>query len=118
MEKITRTDRSAIRRAIEEQLLALQQDDADRAFSFASPDIQAKFVTSANFLHMVRVAYPAVYRPRSTLFGSIVSIQGTPAQEVILLSPEGELVKAMYLMERQPDTSWKISGCFFISNEE
>lgn len=115
---VTATDRRAIRTTIEEQLLALQQDNADRAFSFASPEIQAKFGTSVNFLHMVRVAYPAVYRPRSTLFGNLVSVQGSPAQEVILLSPDGELVKALYLMEKQPDGAWRIGGCFFVKNEE
>ena len=114
---ITSTDRQAIRLVIEQQLLAFQQDDAEKAFSFASEDIQAKFVTPANFLHMVKVAYPAVYRPRAVMFESFVNGQ-SPIQEVFLLAPDGTLVKAIYLMHKQESQGWRIDGCFLESDEE
>jgi hypothetical protein len=93
------------------QLEALQRDDAETAFSFASPAIQKKFGTPENFLLMVREAYPAVYRPRSVIFDSLNFLQGNLVQQVILLSPSGELIKALYLMEQQTDDSWRIVGC-------
>jgi hypothetical protein len=104
-------DRKAIRSIIEQQLEAFQQDNAEAAFSFASPAIQQKFETPETFLLMVREAYPAVYRPRSVMFDSFTFFQGIPAQAVTLLSPDGELVRALYLMEKQPDGVWRISGC-------
>ncbi len=109
---VTLTDRQAIRSAIEHQLVAFQRDQADTAFTYASPAIQAKFGTPLNFLQMVRLAYPVVYRPRSVLFGHLMLVEDAPAQTVFLLDADGTLVQAIYLMEKQADSSWKINGCF------
>lgn len=114
---VTSTDRQAIRAVIEHQLIAFQHDDAEKAFSFASDDIQAKFVTAANFLQMVKLAYPAVYRPRAVLF-EVLTADQAPMQEVFLLAPDGTLVKAIYLMHKQPPGIWRIDGCFLESNED
>jgi len=115
--KITSTDRSAIRAVIEQQLFALLHDDAETAFSFASAEIQSKFITPENFLHMVKLAYPAIHRPRAVLFESL-AISEVPMQEVFLLAPDGNLVKAIYLMHKQTDGVWRIDGCFLESNED
>jgi len=48
------------------------------------------------------------------MFEKLVMVQGIPTQEVVLLAPDGDLVKALYLMEKQPDGTWKISGCFIV----
>lgn len=108
------TDRDAIRSVIQRQLQAFQTDDAEGAFAFASPEIRAKFGTAENFLQAVRTTYQAVYRPRSVMFEKLLPVQGVLTQEVILLAPDGDLVKALYLMEKQPDGTWKISGCFIV----
>lgn len=115
---VTLTDRQAIRSAIEHQLVAFQRDQADIAFGYASPAIQAKFGTPTNFLHMVRLAYPVVYRPRSVLFGNLILVEDAPAQIVFLLDADGTLVKAIYLMEKQADATWKINGCFLEVNQD
>jgi hypothetical protein len=111
---IRSTDRTAIRAVIEQQLQAFQNDDAEAAFRFASPEIQVKFGTAETFLRMVRTTYSAVYRPRSVLFAEVISLQNIPTQEVILLDPDGNLVKALYLMEQQPGNDWRICGCFVV----
>jgi hypothetical protein len=113
---MTPMDRQAIRSVIEHQLLAFQQDDATTAFSYASEDIQAKFVSAPNFLDQVKQAYPAVYRPRAVLFDTLENDR-TPMQEVLLLAPDGMLVRAMYLMYQQADRTWRIEGCLLESNE-
>lgn len=113
---LTATDRQTIRFVIEQQLLAFQQDDAAKAFSFASEDIQAKFVLAENFLAMVKLAYPEVCSPRAVLFETLAD-DHTPIQEVLLLAPNGDLVKAIYLMHRQMDGTWRIDGCLLESNE-
>ena len=74
--KITETDRTAIRCVIERQLQAFQNNDAISAFAFATPGIQRQFVSPENFIHMVKTAYPAVYRPRSVLFENLTNMRG------------------------------------------
>jgi len=105
-------DRQAIRETIEQQLIAFQCDDADSAFSLASPEIQAQFRTSDIFINMVKTAYQAVYRPRSVLFADLSSLNGYPVQKVLLMGPEGDLFLAAYLMEQQSGSHWRIAGCF------
>lgn len=112
--EVTDTDRVAIRSVIERQLEAFQRDDAIGAFAFASPGIQAQFGTAKNFMAMVRASYQPVYRPRSVVFEDITTVEGIPAAQVLLLSPDGEPVMALYLMEKQLDGSWKINGCYLV----
>lgn len=104
-------DREAIRRVISQQLDAFQRDDEIEAFSYASPSIQAQFKTPAEFMRMVRSGYEAVYRPRSTRFLEAIVMDGQIVQPLEVVAPDGSLVMAFYLMERQPDGSWRISGC-------
>jgi len=109
---LTERDRDTIRHLITQQLEAFQRDDAATAFSFASPAIQAQFGDPHTFLKMVKTTYVAVYRPRSVLFEGLVELEGFPAQTVVLMSPHGQVFRAMYLMQRQPDGEWRIHGCF------
>lgn len=115
--QITDRDRTAIRSVIERQLEAFQNDDAIIAYSFASPGIQGTFQNPENFIQMVKTYYPAVYRPRSVLFDDIALVNGDLAQPVILLDPNGVPMRALYLMENQPDGSWRINGCYLVPIE-
>jgi len=108
---LTERDRDTIRHLITQQLEAFQRDDAAAAFSFASPDIQTQFGDPSTFLKMVKTTYVAVYRPRSVLFEGILAVDGLPAQTVVLMSPHGQIVRAIYIMQRQPDGDWRIHGC-------
>ncbi|MBW4659540.1 MAG: DUF4864 domain-containing protein [Drouetiella hepatica Uher 2000/2452] len=111
---LTSSDRNTIRFLIESQLQAFQHNDAEASFSLASPSIQEQFGTPEVFLAMVKTAYPSVYRPRSVVFEDMTMVQGLPAQKVMLMSAEGELVRAVYLMQQQRDQTWRIHGCFLI----
>lgn len=115
--QIRDSDRAQIRSVVERQLLAFQQDDARSAFAFASPGIQAQYKTPDNFMYMVKTAYDPVYRPRSVIFEELTSLQGFPAQPVLLLSSDGVPVRAIYMMEKQPDGSWRINGCYLVPVE-
>ena len=108
---LTKADRAAIRQVIEAQLSALQHDDGALAFSYSSPFIQEKFGTPERFLDMVKTAFPSVYRPRDTQFRELDVTEGMPVQKVFFIGPNGEPVLGLYLMEQQPDGSWKINGC-------
>src|SRR5713101_1670657 len=111
-------DRAAIRTVIEQQLAAFQRDDGSAAFSLASPTIQQQFHSAENFMRMVRTGYPPVYRPRSVAFGDIVTVDGDIVQRVELIGPDGAPALALYIMQRQPDGSWRINGCVLTADEQ
>ena len=112
-ETLSDADRVAIRQVIQSQLDAFKRDDGAAAYAFASPLIQQKFGTAEHFMTMVRTAYPAVYRPKAVEFRELASSDDMGVmQKVFFVGPDGAGVLAFYQMERQPDGSWKISGCF------
>ena len=104
-------DRLRIRATIGAQLEAFHARDADRAFSYASPSIRAKFGTPARFFSMVRDHYPAVYAARNPEFLQLREIGGVWIQGVIISDRLGESWLAQYPMEQQPDGKWLINGC-------
>lgn len=109
---ITEADLMAIRQVIERQIVAFQENNAVAAFAQAAPGIQVQFGTAENFLGMVRAAYPPVISPRSVVFEGLQRVEGLPAQQVMLMGQDGELVRATYLMQQQVMGDWKIAGCY------
>ena len=110
-------DREAIQQVIRKQLDAFQRDDEAEAFSYAAPAIQAQFKTPAEFMRMVRSGYEAVYRPRSTRFLEAFVLNGQVMQPVEVVAPDTSVLVAFYLMERQSDGTWRISGCVLGTSE-
>lgn len=107
-------DARAVREVVEAQLDAFAADDAERAFAYASPSIQARFGDSANFMAMVRGAYPMVLRPATVAFFQARAVDGTSAtvsQAVHLRDREGRLWLATYVLERSSGTIWRINAC-------
>ena len=107
-------DRTAIRQVIESQLQAFQRDDGTAAFSYAAPGIQSKFESAETFMEMVRSGYQTVYRPRAVQFKDIISLEGAPAQRLIVIGPDGVPMIAVYPMRRMLDGSWRIDGCVLV----
>ena len=110
-------DREAIQQVIRQQLDAFQRDDESEAFSYAAPSIQAQFKTPAEFMRMVRSGYEAVYRPRSTRFLEAFVLNGQVMQPLEVVAPDESVLIAFYLMERQSDGTWRISGCVLGTSE-
>jgi hypothetical protein len=104
-------DRLKIQAIIGAQLEAFHARDAERAFSYASPSIRARFQTPARFFWMVRNHYPAVYAARNPEFLQLMEIRGVWIQGVIISDRLGESWLAQYPMEQQPDGKWLINGC-------
>ena len=104
-------DVAKIRNIILGQLDAFREDDAEKAFSFAAPQIQEIFKTPETFLHMVRKAYRSVYRPQSFEFRGTQRIYGNIVQPLEVIGPTGVSETALYVMEEQPDGTWKIGAC-------
>ena len=117
-EAIPAADAAAIQQVVRAQLDAFQQDDWQRAFGFAAPSIQAKFVSPEVFSQMVRSGYPQVYRPKNVEFRELSATEWGPTQRVFVIGPDGHAYMAFYTMERQPDGSWRISGCHLVEIED
>ena len=117
-EAVPAGDAAAIRQVIEAQLDAFRQDDWQKAFGFAAPSIQAKFVNPEIFSQMVRNGYEPVYRPRGVEFREVTASRFGPTQEVYVIGPDGRAYLAYYTMERQPDGTWRISGCYLVRAED
>lgn len=111
-------DMAAIRAVIQGQLNAFRADDASQAFAYASPAIQSIFKNPDTFLSMVRTTYQPVYRPREVEFRDLVPVEGRWTQRVLVVGPDGVPVVAQYVMERQPDGTWRIDGCVFEQTNE
>ena len=103
-------DSTDIQKVISDQIAAFQRDDGVEAFSYASPGIRRMFGNADNFMRMVRQGYPSVYRPQSFEFQEVVEIEGRLVQDVLFVGPSGEVEIGSYLMERQPDGTWRING--------
>jgi len=108
---VSAADRAAIQGVIGAQLDAFRHDQGEKAFGFASPNIQSMFGDPPHFMAMVEQGYPQVYRPRSTRFDDLVTINGRIVQRVAIIGPDGTPVLALYTMEREPDGTWRIDGC-------
>jgi hypothetical protein len=102
----------AVRTVIEAQLDAFRRDDSARAFSYAAPGIRATFGSAENFMEMVRTQYAVVYRPASVAFEQAVVSGGEVVQPVRLTDAEGRVWIALYPMQREPDGTWRIAGCY------
>jgi len=115
--EMAEADRDSIRGIIESQIGAFQRDDGAAAYSYAAPMIQQLFPSVDIFMEMVRTGYRPVYRPRSVIFGNIVETPRGPEQRVFLTGPDGKNWVAIYTLERQPDGTWKISGCRLVEDD-
>lgn len=104
-------DRSAIRRVIDGQLQALRRDDADGAYAYASPGVQGMFPSADRFMSMVEQGYKPVYKSRSHAFGALRETEAGLFQSVRVKDADGVDWTALYALEKQPDGTWKISGC-------
>ena len=107
-------DLAKIRNVILRQLDAFRIDDADKAFSFATPQIQQVFKTAEIFLHTVRRSYRSVYRPRFFEFRDTQHIEGNIVQPLTVVGSTGVPETALYIMKLQPDGTWKIGACIMV----
>lgn len=98
------------------QIEAFAQDDADGAFQTATPSVREAIGNPGRFLAMVRGAYPMVYRPASVTFHKPEAADGTVLQLVEITDADAKSWLALFALERQPDASWRISGCVVTEN--
>jgi Domain of unknown function (DUF4864) len=117
-ESIAPADASAIQQVIQDQMAAFKVDDWAAAFAYATPSIQTKFQNPQVFSQMVTQAYQPVYRPRGVEFRALTPSEFGPTQEVFVIGPDGLSYLAYYTMEKQPDGTWRINGCYLVRAPE
>lgn len=104
-------DLAEIRAVINRQIDAFRRDDARGAFALASPGVQQAFGSAERFLDAVRGSYRPVYRPSAVEFLELVTLGVDVVQPVKVTDHRGAVWLAYYAMQRQPDGSWRTSGC-------
>jgi hypothetical protein len=103
--------RQVVQQVVQQQLQALAAQDAMQAFALADNDLRTQFGTADAFLATVRHQYPMLMRPASVLFLK-PETDGTIAMQKVRMSDEdGASWTLTYLLNRQQDNQWRISGC-------
>lgn len=102
-------DAEDISAVISAQIEAFLSGDLERAFSFAAPNIKARFGTPGRFARMVAEGYPMVWRPASVAFLDRIDTGRGIIQRVLLQDAAGRYFVARYLMVRTPQ-GWQIAG--------
>ncbi|MDB5858466.1 MAG: hypothetical protein JWQ76_2155 [Ramlibacter sp.] len=99
------------------QLKAFSEDDAEAAFATATPDVRKAVGDSSRFLALVRGNYPMVYHPAG--FGLLApeADKDRVLQVVALRDADDKTWLALFMLERQPDKSWRINRCIVAAND-
>lgn len=115
-EGLNASDKSAFVTVITKQLQAFAADKDEEAYGYAAPVVKGVFPTVENFMAMVKKGYQPVYRNKGYDFGeAFIDGLGRPAQRVVIHGLDGKNYEAVYSLERQPDGTWKISGCVLLN---
>jgi hypothetical protein len=101
----------AAQNVIRSQIEAIGRDDAETAYSFASPAVRTLIADAQTFLAIVREHYAPIYRNKAFQFGEANVSNGKIAQEVHIVDADGLPWEGLYMLDQQPDGSMKISGC-------
>ena len=84
----TVAEADAIENTIRSQVDAMQADDWEKAFTFASPTIQGIFRSPFNFSEMVKRGYPMVWKPkccfRASRFSGLLDMNDMPAPAKVI----------------------------------
>ena len=110
-------DEKAVQAVVQSQLAAFARDDADKAFSYAAPELRKTIGNASAFMAMVKNSYPVVYRPASVAFLKAEGSGDDIVQKVQMLDASGTSYLAVYSLQRQKDKTWRISGCTVVENK-
>jgi hypothetical protein len=100
-----------VQHVVEQQLKALAHEDANQAFALADADLRTQFGNAEDFMATVRAKYPMLVRPASVLFLKPETDGTIAMQKVRVTDTDGSAWSLTYLLNRQQDDQWRISGC-------
>ena len=109
----------SIRDVIRQQIEAFKRNEISAAFDLATPEIQDQFRTSDIFFQMVIKNYAVILTHKTWNFGNLTKIRNKEyIQTVNFYEKDGRVIKALYVMEQQPEGTWRIGGCKLILDFE
>lgn len=111
MDNITTADAIAIREAVEAQLHALANDDASSAFELATQEKRMLIGSPDNFLRIIKEQYNPIYHYQSVIFSRAEVVDGNPIQIVRVADNDGKVWVAVFWMQQEEGSNWKIDGC-------
>jgi len=111
LDAITTADAIAIHDAVQRQLDALANDDADRAFELATPEKRMLIGTPDRFLQMIKEQYNPIYRYERVIFSSPEVVEGNAIQIVRVTDNDSKVWVAVFWMKEAEDSRWQIDGC-------
>lgn len=104
-------DKTKIQRVIAAQIQAFAHDDGVVAFTYAAPAVRRHFGSPRAFMEMVRTDYEVLFHNRSTVFLEAATIEGSVIQPLRIITSDGEVMIALFTMELQAESQWRVSGC-------
>ena len=110
-------DEKAVQTVVQSQLAAFAKNDANKAFSYAAPELRKTIGSASAFMAMVKSGYPVVYRPASVAFLKPEGTADDVVQRVQMTDASGTSWLAVYSLQRQKDKTWRISGCTVVENK-
>lgn len=100
-----------LQQVVQRQLHALARENAGEAFALADAGLRTQFGSPEAFLATVRDEYPMLMHPASVLFLKPETDGSYAMQKVRLTDEDGASWSLTYLLNRQQDDQWRISGC-------
>jgi hypothetical protein len=113
---LSEEDARGVEHAVMAQLVAFASDDAASAFAVTTPAVRKTVGDASRFVALVQAAYPMIYRPASVVFHKPRTKDGTVVQLVEITDQRMKSWMAVFALERQPDSTWAISGCVVTEN--
>ena len=115
-ERLPAHEAEQVRKVILAQVQAMADNDAERMFETTTPRVRAAVGSSGRFLSMMLGAYPMVYQPSAMNFHPPHRKSDGAFQLVEIMDRDDHSWLAVFILERQPDASWRISGCAVTEN--
>lgn len=112
--QVTAADRAAIQDVVSAQVAAITRDDAPAAYALASAGLKALFDSPDRFMAVVRADYGAVHRARQITYLGVAAMEGKPVQQVLVVSPTGEPMLAMFVMKQEAAGIWRVEACYLV----
>ncbi|MDB5861988.1 MAG: hypothetical protein JWQ76_5677 [Ramlibacter sp.] len=113
---LSEAEGQAVRMVLVAQFQAFADDDAEGAFATATPTLRESVGSPWRYLALIHGVYPMVYRPSSVTFYEPREDEGTVLQFLQITDDEGGSWFALFVLERQEDSTWRIAGCLVAEN--
>ena len=87
-----------VRNTISSQIEAFKENNIEKAYTFAAPNIQAQFSSPEVFGSMVKNGYPIIWRPKSFTFTKFQELGNKFIQRVLFQCYDGRLEIYDYIL--------------------